>query len=94
MEDRLEIRRLYETGKYSQRKLAGMYGVSRRLITFYIDPDKLKEARARYKERQAEGRYYDKESRREYMRKHRKYKRQLMEEGKLVTDPSKVYTED
>ena len=39
---REEIREKYTTGMYSQRNLAEEYGVSRRLITFILDPDKAK----------------------------------------------------
>ena len=82
--DRVQIRILYESGEYSQRKLAAMFNVSRRLITFIIDPEKQKrnlEARAK-----AGGwkQYYDKEEHRKSTKDHRDYKKKLHEEGKLT----------
>ncbi|MFW6024990.1 MAG: hypothetical protein ACOCRX_01480 [Candidatus Woesearchaeota archaeon] len=71
-----EIRKLY--GKYSQRKLAKMFGVSRRLIVFIGDPEKHK---ANLKARKARGGwkcYYDKKKHREQMKKHRKYKHNIL----------------
>ncbi len=56
-----EIVKKYETGKYSQRSLACEYGVSRRLIQFIIDPDKHKENLLRRQERGGSMQYYEKE---------------------------------
>lgn len=83
-EEKKEIKKLYDTGMFSQRKLAKMYGVSRRSIQFIIDPEKLKENRKKFSERQKDGRYYNKERHREYIKKHRERKKQLYNEGKLV----------
>lgn len=84
IEDREEIFKLYKTGKWSQRQLARKYGVSRRLIQFYVDPEKLLRQKELFKERQATGRYYDKDKHRIYMRKHRAYKKSLQKDGKLI----------
>lgn len=43
-EDREEIRKLYATGLFSQRDLANRYNVSRRTITFVLDPTKRERA--------------------------------------------------
>lgn len=83
-EDKEEIKKLYDTGMFSQRKLAKMYGVSRRSIQFIIDPEKLKKNRENFSERQKDGRYYNKEKHREYIKEYRERKKQLYNEGKLV----------
>jgi hypothetical protein len=57
-EERRDIKKLY--GKISQRKLAKMFKVSRRLIIFIGCPEKLKIQKEQYKERMKDGRYYKK----------------------------------
>lgn len=67
----------------SQRKLAAMYGVSRRTIQFILDPDKIKENLKRREERGGTKAYYDKDKHRVAQQKHREYKRELLDEGKI-----------
>ena len=83
-QDRLEIRDLYASGLFSQRKLAEMYGVSRRLIVFIIHPERQK---ANYQNRVAKGGskiYYQKEKHTIAMRTHRRYKQNLYLQDKLI----------
>ena len=83
-EQREEIKHKYSTGLYSQRQLAKEYNVSRRLITFIIDPEKEQRNKELFKERRADGRY--KPTKGEWantMREHRHYKEKLFREGKL-----------
>lgn len=75
--DKASIREEWEAGK-AQRQLAREYGVSRRLISFIVHPDKLTEARRLFRERQKEGRYYDKDKHTAQVRKHRRYKQSLI----------------
>ena len=84
-EDQKEyIRWLREEEKLSQRQLARMFGVSRRLITFVLDPKKEESNKARGKQLRKEGRYkYTKEQWAEVMREHRRYKQQLHKDGKI-----------
>ena len=83
-EQREEIRNKYQSGLYSQRKLAEEYSVSRRLITFILDETKLEKAKEQLKERKADGRYKpSKEEWAETIREHRKYKQELYLKGKL-----------
>lgn len=82
--DKTEIRKLYSTGMFSQRKLAEMFNVSRRSIQFILSPEKLKENYKQRLQRGKDGRYYDKEKQKEYMRKYRHEKKALYDEGKLV----------
>lgn len=69
-QDKQEICKLREQGK-SQRELARMYNVSRRLITFIIDPEKHKQNLQRRNERGGSKQYYKKESHRLYMQAYR-----------------------
>jgi len=68
-------------GMLSQRKLAKLYGVSRRLIQFILDPTKHKENLKRREERGGTMAYYDKVKHREAMKEHRNYKKLLYQKG-------------
>lgn len=58
----------------SQRMLAKMFGVSRRLIQFKLDDEKLQKNLERRQERGGTKQYYDKDKHRDYMKSHRKDK--------------------
>ena len=77
-----EIYDLYNIyGAYSQKELAEMYGVSKRLIGFIVNP----ESYERNKELAKNRNYYPGKDRwREIMKTHRKKKRKLELEGKLI----------
>jgi transposase len=75
---REKIKEEYEQGGVSQRQLAKMYGVSRRLITFYINPERHAVQKALYKERRKDGRYYDREKHTKAIASLRNYKRKLI----------------
>lgn len=76
------IRWLRKEEGLSQRKLAAMFGVSRRLITFILDPEKEKKSKVRAKQLRQEGRYkYTKEQWAETMKEHRHYKEKLHKDG-------------
>ena len=62
----------------SQRQLAKMFNVSRRLITFIQDPSKQERNLQRRKESGGSKQYYDKEKHRKYMQDHRKSKNERM----------------
>lgn len=82
-DDKFEIVRLRKEHNLSQRTLARMFGVSRRLIIFIIDPEKHERAKAQFKERRKDGRYYDREKHTESVRNLRIYKQQLYLDGKI-----------
>lgn len=82
-EQRDEIRELYVSPDYSLRRLAGMFGVSRRLIQFIVDPEKEKRNKEAFAERQKDGRYYDKDRHTKSIREHRHHKHDLYQAGKL-----------
>ena len=66
---------------WSYNKLARRYGVSKRLIIFRIKPETLEAVLEKRKER---GGYHTPTKRQTaYMRSHRRYKRELMNEGKI-----------
>lgn len=62
----------------SQRKIAAMFGVSRRLITFIQSPEKLKRNLEAREERGGTMFYYKKDKHNEYMKTHRKYKHKIL----------------
>ena len=83
-EQKFEICLLRSTTDISQRKLAEIFGVSRRTIQFTINPEKLIENKLRREERGGWEQYYDPEKHREYMKDHRRYKHQLFKKGLLT----------
>ncbi|MGG4105202.1 hypothetical protein AAXB25_14895 [Paenibacillus lautus] len=88
-EQRENIRAEYALGNISTRGLERKYGVSRRLIQFILSPEKQEKAKKDFAERQKDGRYYSKEKQREYIKKHRRHKKELVEKGLLKIDDTK-----
>jgi ribosomal protein S27AE len=82
IEDRKEIKKLY--GTISQRKIAKMFNVSRRLIIFIGCPEKYKKNLIQRQENGGSKIYYDKEKSTISKRKHRKHKQELNLKNKLV----------
>ena len=80
-DQRLEIKE--NKDNLSGRALARKYGVSRRLISFILYPEKLAENLQRRKENGGSMRYYDRERHRETMKVHRQHKKSLSEQGLL-----------
>lgn len=62
----------------SQRNLSKMFGVSRRTIQFIQSPKKLEENKQRRAERGGSKAYYDKDKHKEYMKKHRRRKHEIL----------------
>ena len=83
-EDRQEIKKLYQSGQYSQRELARKYNVSRRLITFYVDDERYERYKKEFKKRQKTGIYYDKDKQKEYIKNYREHKKELYKKDKLI----------
>lgn len=77
------IRQLYASGKHSQRNLAGMFGVSRRLITFILVPDRERVQKERVKKEKRWLKYYDRETHTENIKNLRDYKRKVFGIGKF-----------
>ncbi|UUV43258.1 helix-turn-helix DNA binding domain protein [Rhodobacter phage RcCWillis] len=67
----------------SQRELASRFGVSRRTISFILDPEKRAANYERRKERGGSAQYYDRETHAESMRRHRRHKKALDDKGEL-----------
>ena len=82
-DDKFEIVRLRKEHNLSQRTLARMFGVSRKLIIFIIDPERHERAKAQFKERRKDGRYYDRETNTIAVRNTRQYKHKLYLDGKI-----------
>ena len=84
VEQKKEIFYLYNiVKKYSQRELAKKYNVSRRTITFCIDPEKQKRNLEMRKKRGGSKIYYNKNKNTIAMKKHRQYKQELYLQNKL-----------
>jgi predicted HTH transcriptional regulator len=77
---------LREEEKLSQRQLAARFNVSRRLITFVLDPEKKVRDLENREKRGGWKQYYDKEKNTEYMKDHRNYKQDLKVRG-LISLP-------
>ena len=89
--DKEEIQHRYlKVGGVSQMELAREYGVSKRLIQFCIYPEKQKANYALRKARGGSKQYYNKEKQTESMREHRRYKKSLYDDGKLIKKESDV----
>ena len=79
-EDKIEIKRLADEGM-AVRAIARQYEdkCSRRTIMFLLNPAEKKRVAEAFKERRKDGRYYDRDKQREYMRKYRKKLKALTE---------------
>lgn len=77
-QDKIDIVELYKSGNTSQRKLARQFDVDKRTIQFVLDPKKKEENLKRRDERGGSKIYYDKEKNTESVRKHLRYKRDVL----------------
>ena len=83
-EERAEIKQLY--GTISQRKLAKMFNVSRRLIIFIGCPEKYARNLECREIRGGSKIYYSKEKHTKSMKKYRQHKKELSDKGQLVVN--------
>lgn len=81
-EQKDEIRKRYEMENTSLQKLADEYSVSKSLILIIVNPERAEAVRETNREYSVNNKVSSKQ-RAEYMRRHRKYKRELIEQGKL-----------
>ena len=79
--DLSDILHRYKSGD-SQRQIARDMGISRRYISFIINPHYLAKCKKQFKERSKDGRYYNKDKWSVTMRKHRRYKQSI--KNKLI----------
>jgi len=82
-DDKKLILKLRAEENLSQRVLARQFNVSRRLIQYVLDPEKLVENIRKLNERGGSKHYYDKDKHREYMKDHRRYKQDLYIKGEI-----------
>jgi len=79
-----EIYNIYNLyGAYSHRELADMYGVSKRLITFIVNPETKERNLQAREDRGGSKQYYDKDKHRVAMKTHRDHKQRLHLKGEL-----------
>lgn len=82
-----EIYNVYNLyGAFSHRELADLYGVSRRTISFIVDPQQKQDNLDRLEERGGTKIYYDKDKHTKAMRVHRRHKHELDLQGELDYD--------
>lgn len=68
----------------SIHSLSRKYSISRRTIQFILYPERLDKAKADFAERQKDGRYYDKDKHKDYVKAHRNHKKELHKNGLLI----------
>ena len=78
-EQKNTIRELHALGE-SQRALARQFSVSRRLISFVLDPSKIERNKELRELRGGWKQYYDKGKANEYTRNYRRYKHELFKD--------------
>lgn len=76
-----EILALHSQDGISQRELARRFNVSRRLISFIVDPKKREENYQKRLERGGSKAYYDREAHNKAMRNHRRHKHELFKDS-------------
>lgn len=80
VEDKQLVKDLHLSG-VSQRAISRETGISRRMISFILFPERLELSRQQFKERRKDGRYYDKERNRLAVAKLRSKKIELVKQG-------------
>jgi len=76
-EDKQNVKTLYKGGM-SQRAIAREIGMSRKMVSFILFPEKYEIAKEQFKKRRKDGRYKPKkEEWRKAMREHRNYKQSI-----------------
>lgn len=71
----------YHNLGYSQRKIASMFNVSRRLVIFVIHPERLKKNLEARHDRGGWKVYYDTQKNNKYQREHRAYKHKTIKDA-------------
>lgn len=76
---RENIKTMYFFERLAQREIARQTGVSRRMVSFIIFPEREARCKEQYKERRKDGRYYNPKTWPETMKEHRHYKQSIKE---------------
>lgn len=66
---------------YSQRKIASMFNVSRRLVIFITHPEKMEKNKQDRRDRGGSKIYYDKDKHTKAIREHRRFKYKVLKES-------------
>lgn len=82
-QDKEDIKYIRANSSLGYRKIAALFGVSKRRIQQICNPEVELRNKKRLKELQKDGRYYKKDRHREYMKSHRHYKHGLYKSGFL-----------
>jgi len=84
-DDKDEMRKIYKMGAVSYRELGLLFGVSKSMAIYAVNPDRQKKNYALRVKRGGSKQYYDKDKHTEAMRKHREYKNKLAKDGLLTS---------
>ena len=76
-EDKKQIVEIRKNTGLSYQKIGNQFGVSKKRIIQICNPEIEKREKEQMKERQKDGRYYNKEKHKIYMKNHRRYKQEL-----------------
>lgn len=82
-QDKEDIKYIRANSSLGYRKIAALFGVSKRRIQQICSPELYERMKKRNRELRKDGRYYKKERHREYMKSHRHYKNGLYKAGFL-----------
>jgi len=83
-EDKDEMKRIYKLGGTSYRELGALFGVTKSMAIFAVNPDRQKKNYALRVARGGSKQYYDKDKHREAMKEHRYHKQELYLKGELI----------
>src|SRR3990167_7028675 len=76
---RENIKTMYFFGRLYQREIARQTGVSRRMVSFILFPEREARCKEQHKERRKDGRYYNPKTWPSVMKEHRYYKESIKE---------------
>ena len=82
-QDKIEIVEIRRKTGLSYDKIAKQFGVSKTRVMQICNPEIEARQKKQYRERQKDGRYYNKEKHNKYVRMYRRYKHLLYQTGKL-----------
>ena len=82
-EDKIEIKRLYDTGCYSQQAIADMYGVSRKLIYLICVVGEEENKKRQKIQNDKRKKKPTKTERNDTQREYRRYKNKLYKDGEI-----------
>ena len=87
-DNKAHISLLHEQG-LSQRTIAKCVGCSRKMVVFILYPERYEHAKALYKERRKDGRYYDRKKHTQHVSTYRKHKKEFLKSLRTTTETTR-----